>query len=118
MAKKYDPAKDHDPLIPLASVPASPKDESAGKKPSRARAVAFTSCPDCTNKRIGLVWAHGHLLYKEHTKATFSGAVMQCRASASQICVNPPHGLIVNGPGERTNLHCSHDQGSARRSTA
>ncbi|WP_130012157.1 hypothetical protein [Serinicoccus sediminis] len=110
-SKPYDPAEDHDPLIELDAVAQTARnDENANKRSPRPRAVAWTSCPDCANPNIGLVQSNGHLLYKEHEKATFSGARMQCRASWSAICTNPPGGGLVNGHGDRTYVRCSHDQ--------
>lgn len=115
MPKPYDPAKHRDPLIPVEAVPtpAASNDENRGKKSAPARAVAYTACPDCMNKKVALVSTNGHLLYREHWKATFSGAQMQCRASWSRICDNPPGGLTVNGHGERTSVYCSHDQAAS-----
>lgn len=112
MPKPYDPAVHHDPLIPASAVAAPPRaaaDEN-GRKSPRLRAIAWTGRPDCANKRVGLVQSNGHLLYKEHEKSTFSGARMQCRASWSRICDNPPGAGVVNGYGERTYVRCSHDQ--------
>lgn len=110
MARRYDPAVHHDPLIKTRELLALRQPATVEKSKRRGmRSVAWASCPDCSNKRVGLVQSSGHLLYREHERVTLSGARMQCRASVSRICDNPPRGLIVNGRGESTSLRCSHD---------
>lgn len=108
--EKYDPARDHDPLIPLDAVPQPEPtgDESTGQsKP--ARPAAWTACPDCANKKVPLIESgSGCLLYREHNKTTFSGAVMQCRASWSQLCKNPSPATPKNRTDRAT--YCAHDQ--------
>lgn len=111
--EKYDPARDHDPLIPMSEVAATPRDENAGKRPRRPRAKAWTACPDCANKKVPLEESSsGCLLYREHSKTTFSGAAMQCRASGSQLCVNPSPATPKDSKGRAA--FCAHEQEVAR----
>lgn len=105
----YDPADDH--YGALVAIPAQPPrrtDENA-RKPKRARAVAYTSCPDCAGLKVAVVEHSGHLLYREREKVTMSGARMPCRASGTRACENPPPARIKDNKGRA--VYCGHDQG-------
>lgn len=87
----YDPAQDHEPLIPASAIPAQGGGDEVRRK-RYDRSVAFGGCPDCTSDRVGLVRSGTHLVYREHYRATFGAARILCRATGSTICDNPPRG--------------------------
>lgn len=54
------------------------------------RSKAFAPCPDCTNTNVGLVSSGTHLVWREHHRTTMTGHRIQCRASGTPTCQNPP----------------------------
>jgi hypothetical protein len=58
-------------------------------RPDRPKTIASGRCPECHNGRLGVVRQGEHLLWREHTYTTWSGARLTCRASGVATCVAP-----------------------------
>ena len=85
---KYNPAEHHEPLL---EVPAQRSDSEAKQSKKSAPSVARGKCPECAAKAtIGIVRQGGHLVWRLHHKATYSGARMDCGASGVALCVAQP----------------------------
>lgn len=50
------------------------------------RSVAWGNCPGCRKGRIGIVRGVFHLMWREHTYPTWSGAHILCPASGVPVC--------------------------------
>jgi hypothetical protein len=57
------------------------------------RAVAHGACPFCHAAKVGLLRSTSHLVWREHTYRTYSGAPIACRASGVALCVAPARTL-------------------------
>jgi hypothetical protein len=56
---------------------------------SSQRAVTQGRCPYCHKEKVGLLRSASHLVWREHTYRTYSGAPITCRASGVALCVAP-----------------------------
>jgi hypothetical protein len=56
------------------------------QKPPKAAGSAW--CPACPSRKVGLgvLNVNGHVVYREHTKKTYSGATVTCPASGVRLC--------------------------------
>jgi hypothetical protein len=61
----------------------------ARQRKRAARPFTFGSCPYCHNGKVGLVLLGGHLVWREHTYRTWSGAPVQCATSGVRLCDVP-----------------------------
>ena len=61
-----------------------------GQRNKAAKVAGWAHCPHCSNGRVALLVAGEHLVYREHTYVTYSGAKLTCRASAVALCTAPP----------------------------
>jgi hypothetical protein len=74
------------PTEPLFDMEAT---EDHSEKQKRVKSVASGRCPECKNLKLGVVRQGEHLLWREHTYTTWSGARITCRASLIATCVAP-----------------------------
>lgn len=79
------------PTIPMpgTEVPRLSGSELRKTKTYR-RPMGWAACPRCSSGRVAVLPDAGHLVYREHTYATYSGAAMPCQASHQRVCVLPP----------------------------
>lgn len=72
-----------EPMFDMAPV------EDHAEKQKTVRSVASGRCPECRNLKLGVVRQGKHLVWREHTYTTWSGARIVCRASGVATCVAP-----------------------------
>jgi hypothetical protein len=85
------------------------------QRPRSLKSVTFGHCPECSaHDRVGLVWQGVHLVWRQHTYRTWSGATMICRTSNVSVCVAPERvpltGIPVVCPHPTTSSGTTSDQ--------
>lgn len=78
---------------------AEPPRASSEPRPSSPPSVAWGNCPRCRKGRVGVLRAGSHLVWREHTYATWGGARMTCAASGVPVCqaTERPPTVLVKG---------------------
>ncbi|NAE18326.1 hypothetical protein [Enterococcus hirae] len=100
------------PLFDLSDIP--PAFTADRSETSTPRNVTSAPCPSCTQGGhgpgglVGLIRQGEHLLWREHTYPTWSGARLTCRASGVAVCELAPR---AGWDGEREGkkpARCAH----------
>lgn len=92
--------------------PAAPRQVATGEAVTSAaapKAVTSATCPECGGVRdVGLLRSGQHLVWREHTCRTWSGAALPCRASGVAVCVAPAKGQRSPATEKRPAPVCQH----------
>jgi hypothetical protein len=68
----------------------SADDMRSGKRRQKSvKSVAWGNCPGCLADKMGLVLVGRHLVWRQHTYRTWSGAAVECTSSGVSVCVAP-----------------------------
>lgn len=79
-----------DPLGTLPLFDPGPRWGRTAERSRTQRPAGHGPCPCCLGEKIAVIRAGQHLLWREHTYRTYSGAPITCAASLAGLCNAPP----------------------------
>ena len=75
---------------PYGTIEMFPAPEPVARERRKAmRSIAWSPCPKCTAKRVGVVRLNDHLVWRHHWFVTWSGAALPCPATGIALCQLP-----------------------------
>jgi hypothetical protein len=78
-----------EPMFDMEPVTKSTTQQGDIAKAKPLRTIARGRCSHCLAASVGLVRVGDHLVWRNHTKKTYSDANIPCRASSVRLCVAP-----------------------------